>query len=152
MQIDVNGEARQVPEVWQNDSLLHVLHEFFGLVGAKYGCGAGLCGACTVLVDDEPIRSCVTPVSAVREGKVQTIEGLMENDRLHAVQQAWIDSSIPQCGYCQTGQIMATIALLRKVRQPTEADLDTALEGHLCRCGTQPRIRSAVKKLSGMST
>ena len=146
MELRINAQARTVPPEWQDDSLLHVLREAFGLVGAKFGCGAGLCGACTVLVDGAAVRSCVMPVSAAAGREVTTIEGLSAAGApLHPVQQAWLDRAVPQCGYCQAGQVMGTVALLRTTPRPGDADIDAALAGHLCRCGTQQRVREAVK-------
>lgn len=145
MELKINGQARVVPADWQDDSLLQVLREAFGLAGAKFGCGAGLCGACTVLMDGNAVRSCITPVSAAAGREITTIEGLSAADApLHPVQQAWLDKAVPQCGYCQAGQIMGTVALLRATPRPTVADIDAALAGHLCRCGTQQRVREAV--------
>lgn len=150
MELLVNGARRAVPPAWQHDSLLQVLREACGLVGAKFGCGAGLCGACTVLIDGEPVRSCVVPVSAVNGRAVTTVEGLAAADgTLHPVQQAWLAEAVPQCGYCQAGHIVATVALLRRTPQPSPAEIDAALAGHLCRCGTQQRIRRAVMRASG---
>lgn len=147
MEIRVNDQVRRVPAEWEAESLLHVLHEAFGLVGAKFGCGAGLCGACTVLVDDAPVRSCLMPVSAVVGRRVVTVEGLADGERLHPVQQAWLSAGLPQCGYCQSGQILATVALLRRTPRPNEAQIDEALAGHLCRCGTQSRVRAAIRRM-----
>jgi isoquinoline 1-oxidoreductase alpha subunit len=149
MQLLVNGRTVDVPREWQEDRLLQVLREPLGLAGTKFGCGVGLCGACTVLLDGEPARSCLLPVSAAVGRQVTTIEGLVNGDRLHRVQQAWIDAAVPQCGYCQAGQIMSTVALLRVTPKPTDADIDSALSGNLCRCGTQHRIRDAVKRAAG---
>jgi isoquinoline 1-oxidoreductase subunit alpha len=146
MKIRINGRGADVPEAWRQESLLHVLREPLGLVGAKFGCGVGLCGACTVLLDGEPVRSCVLPVAEVGARAVLTVEGLAAEGRLHPVQQAWLDEAVPQCGYCQAGQVMGTVALLRKVRRPTEAQIEEALAGHLCRCGTYARIRRAVHR------
>lgn len=146
MNLSVNGRLQPVPAEWQDETLLAVLREPLGLVGAKYGCGAGLCGACTVLVDGEPARSCLLPVREVGARAVLTVEGLAEGERLHPVQAAWLEERVPQCGYCQAGHIMSAVALLRRVPRPTEAQVDEALAGHLCRCGTQQRIRRAVQR------
>jgi isoquinoline 1-oxidoreductase alpha subunit len=149
MELIVNGLRRPVPPEWRHDSLLQVLREPFGLVGAKYGCGAGQCGACTVLLDGTPVRSCVLPVAEVGTRTVITVEGLASpgtGERLHPVQQAWLDVAVPQCGYCQAGQILSTVALLRAHPAPTDVQIDAALAGHLCRCGTQARVRHAVRR------
>jgi isoquinoline 1-oxidoreductase subunit alpha len=148
MQLLVNNKAVAIEPLWQQDSLLHVLREAVGLTGAKFGCGAGLCGACTVLLDGEPVRSCLTPVSAVVGKQIQTIEGLAASGQLHPVQQQWLDAALPQCGYCQSGQIMATVALIKKAPRPTLEQIDEALAGHLCRCGTQPRVRAAIVQMT----
>jgi isoquinoline 1-oxidoreductase alpha subunit len=146
MELMVNGRARPVPEPWRDDTLLMVLREALGLVGAKYGCGQAQCGACTVWLDGTPVRSCVTPVAAAGGRAVTTIEGLARAERLHPVQQAWLDEAVPQCGYCQAGHLMAAAALLQRVPRPSDAQIDEALAGHLCRCGTQQRIRAAVHR------
>lgn len=146
MELMVNGRARTVPEPWRDDTLLMVLREALGLVGAKYGCGQAQCGACTVWLDGVPVRSCVTPVAAAGGRAVITIEGLSQGARLHPVQQAWLDEAVPQCGYCQAGHLMAAAALLKRVPRPSDAQIDEALAGHLCRCGTQRRIRAAVHR------
>jgi isoquinoline 1-oxidoreductase alpha subunit len=145
MELTVNGQRRPIPPEWQQDSLLQVLREALGLVGAKYGCGAGQCGACTVLLEGTAVRSCVLPVAAVGTRAVTTIEGLAQGDRLHPVQRAWLENSVPQCGYCQAGQIMSAVALLHALPSPTDTQIDTAMAGHLCRCGTQQRVRLAVR-------
>ena len=148
MRLNVNDRAVDVPAAWREESLLQVLREALGLVGAKYGCGAGLCGACTVLLDGEPVRTCLTPVAAAEGKAVQTVEGLAPPGQLHPVQQTWLQAALPQCGYCQSGQIMATVALFRRTPQPTDAQIDEALAGHLCRCGTQPRVRAALQQMA----
>ncbi|MBT9553030.1 MAG: (2Fe-2S)-binding protein [Hydrogenophaga sp.] len=145
MQIRVNQTVRDIPPDWRDDTLLVVLREALGLTGTKFGCGVGQCGACTVLVDGRPRRSCLIPVEAVAASEVQTIEGLAAPDgSLHPVQQAWLDLATPQCGYCQAGQIMSTVVLLKARPSPSAADIDDALNGNLCRCGTQQRIRASV--------
>jgi isoquinoline 1-oxidoreductase alpha subunit len=153
MDIQINGAARTVPPEWRDDTLLMVLREAFGLVGTKYGCGAGQCGACTLLLDGVATRSCLLPVSAAAGREVTTIEGLAGADgadgALPPLQQAWLDMAVPQCGYCQAGQIMGAVALLRVQARPTDAQVDAALSGHLCRCGTQHRIRAAVRRAAG---
>ena len=149
MLLKVNGSPVEVPVEWQGESLLQVLREPLGLVGSKFGCGVGLCGACTVLLGDQPVRSCVLPVRDVGDVAVTTIEGLARGGELHPVQQAWLDASVPQCGYCQAGQIMSTVALLRRTPRPDAGQIDSALAGNLCRCGTQQRIRQAVNLAAG---
>lgn len=150
MKLKVNGQPAEVPPDWRQAPLLHVLREVLGLVGAKYGCGVGQCGACTVLLDGAPVRSCVLPVGAAEGGDVTTVEGLAtqgpDGRVLHPVQQAWLDEQVPQCGYCQAGQIMATVALLRRLPRPGPGDVEEALDGHLCRCGTGERVRRAVQR------
>lgn len=124
--------------------LLWVLRDELGLVGTKYGCGIGACGACTVHIDGQAARSCLTPVSAAAGKAVTTIEGLGRNG-LHPVQQAWIDENVPQCGYCQAGQVMSAAALLAKTPDPSDREIDIAMAGNICRCGTYPRIRKAIR-------
>jgi isoquinoline 1-oxidoreductase alpha subunit len=144
IKLNVNGRPIEV-DVDPETPLLWVLRDTIGLTGTKYGCGMALCGACTVHLAGEPIRSCVTPVSAVGDQPVTTIEGL-STDRSHPVQQAWMEIDVPQCGYCQSGQIMSAAALLAKNPKPSDADIDTAMSGNLCRCGTYPRIRAAIHR------
>lgn len=127
--------------------LLWAIRDVVGLKGTKFGCGIAQCGACTVHLDGQPIRSCSIPVIGVANKKITTIEGLSD-DNSHPVQAAWIEEQVPQCGYCQSGQIMAAVALLEKKKSPTDADIDAAMQGHICRCGTYPRIREAIKKAS----
>lgn len=143
--INVNGQKHQV-EADPETPLLWVIRDLVGLTGTKYGCGMAICGACTVHLNGQPIRSCTLPISSVKSSqKITTIEGLSA-DTTHAVQLAWIAEQVPQCGYCQSGQIMAAAALLREKPNPTDADIDLALSGNLCRCGTYPRIRKAVHR------
>lgn len=149
IQLNVNGKSIEV-DVENDTPLLWVLRDTIGLTGTKYGCGQALCGACTVHVDGDPIRSCVTPVSSVVGRKVTTIEGL-SSDRSHPVQKAWMEIDVPQCGYCQSGQIMSAAALLAKNPKPTDADIDTAMSGNLCRCGTYQRIRAAIHRASDIA-
>ena len=138
----VNGRPREL-NVEPEMPLLWVLRDELDLKGPKYGCGIGQCGACTVLVDGEPVRSCTLPVAQLAGRRVVTIEGLAQGARLHAVQQAWIDHQVPQCGYCQGGQILAAVALLRRHPKPADRQIDEAMT-HLCRCGTYARVRSAI--------
>jgi len=140
--LSVNGVVRKV-DVEPEMPLLWALRDVLDLKGTKYGCGIAQCGACTVHVNGEPVRSCSFPVSAVAGKRVVTIEGLAPRGRMHPVQQAWIDHEVPQCGYCQSGQIMAAVALLRKNPQPTDRDIDAAMT-NICRCGTYARIRAAI--------
>ena len=151
MQVLVNDQWINVPVDWQEETLLHVLREALGLVGTKFGCGLGQCGACTVLLDGEPVRSCQMQIAMVGTRSVTTIEGIEQAGRLHPVQQAWLSVAVPQCGYCQAGQIMTAVALLRRVPQPSDEAIDSALAGNLCRCGTQQRIRQAVKRAAGLA-
>ena len=144
MQLTVNGADIEIdaePEM----PLLWALRDKAGILGPKFGCGIAACGACTVLVDGEPVRSCVIPIGQV-SGEVTTIDGLSDGDTLHAVQQAWLDEQVAQCGYCQAGQIMSAVALLKWTPNPTDEDIDNAMAGNLCRCGTYPRIRAAIKR------
>jgi isoquinoline 1-oxidoreductase subunit alpha len=143
--INVNGRAVNV-SADPDKPLLWVLREDLGLTGTKFGCGMALCGACTVHLDDAPVRSCVTPLAAVAGKRVTTIEGLARGGRLHPVQQAWIEQDVPQCGYCQSGQVMTAAALLARQKNPTDADIDAAMSGNICRCGTYQRIRAAIKQ------
>jgi aerobic-type carbon monoxide dehydrogenase small subunit (CoxS/CutS family) len=140
----VNGRTQTV-DVEPDTPLLWVLRDALGLTGTKYGCGIAQCGACTVHVDGKAVRSCTTPVSAVGARAITTIEGL-SNGALHALQKAWIAEDVPQCGYCQSGQIMAAAELLASNRNPSDADIDTAMAGNLCRCGTYDRIRRAIHR------
>ena len=147
--LNVNGRSIEV-DVDPQTPLLWVLRDTVGLTGTKYGCGMALCGACTVHLDGEPIRSCVTPVSAIGDQKVTTIEGLSK-DRSHPVQQAWMEIDVPQCGHCQSGQIMSAAALLAKTPKPTDADIDAAMAGNICRCGTYQRIRAAIHRAAELA-
>jgi isoquinoline 1-oxidoreductase alpha subunit len=124
--------------------LLWVLRDLLGLTGTKYSCGAGYCGACTVHKDGNPIRSCITPISTIKSASITTIEALTRGDQLHPVQQAWIDEQVAQCGYCQPGQIMSAVALLANNPAPSDQDIDEAMKGNLCRCGSYPRVRKAI--------
>lgn len=142
--VTINGVERDI-EADGEMPLLWALRDALGLTGTKYGCGIGACGACTVHVDDQPTRACLTPLESVAGRAVTTIEGLGAGG-LHAVQQAWMDENVPQCGYCQAGQIMSAAALLARNPSPTDEDIDNAMAGNLCRCGTYPRIRQAIRR------
>ena len=131
--------------------LLWAIRDIVGLKGTKYGCGVAQCGACTVHMEGQPVRSCSIPVIGAANKSITTIEGLSD-DNSHPVQAAWIEEQVPQCGYCQSGQLMAAVALLQKKTSPTDADIDAAMQGHICRCGTYPRIREAIKKASKKMT
>jgi isoquinoline 1-oxidoreductase alpha subunit len=143
-ELNINNKTYKV-EAEAAMPMLWVIRDLAGLTGTKYGCGIGQCGACTIHVDGNPVRSCTFPVAGAAGKKITTIEGISENNE-HAVQKAWIELQVPQCGYCQSGQIMSAVALLKKKPNPTDADIDTALQGNLCRCGTHQRIRSAVHR------
>jgi isoquinoline 1-oxidoreductase alpha subunit len=143
-EININNKSYKV-DVEPNMPLLWVIRDFVGLTGTKFGCGIAQCGACTVHLDGNPIRSCSFPVAAVGIKKITTIEGISENVD-HAIQKAWIELQVPQCGYCQSGQIMSAVALLKAKPTPTDADIDAAMQGNLCRCGTYQRIRSAIHR------
>jgi isoquinoline 1-oxidoreductase alpha subunit len=142
--LTINGTVRNV-DADADTPLLWVLRDHLALTGTKFGCGRALCGACTVHVDGAPVRSCLLPLAAVEGKSVTSIEGLSK-DRSHAVQRAWIELDVPQCGYCQSGQIMSAAALLRDNPSPSDADIDAALAGNICRCGTYPRIRRAIHR------
>ncbi|MER2564022.1 MAG: (2Fe-2S)-binding protein [Myxococcaceae bacterium] len=141
----LNGRQTEV-DVPPEMPLLWVLRDVLQLTGTKFGCGMALCGACTVHLDGAPLRSCLTPVSAVGGKSVTTIEGLAPKENPHPCQRAWSELSVPQCGYCQSGQIMSAAALLETKPTPTDEDIDTAMSGNLCRCGTYPRIRAAIHR------
>lgn len=149
MQLKINGRSVDVTVVHEETPLLWVLRDHLGLVGAKFGCGIGQCGACTVHVDGKPVYSCSVPASAVTNAEITTIEGLADGDALHPLQQAWIDLDVAQCGYCQTGQIMRAAALLATNAAPSNDEIDAAMAPNLCRCGTYNRIRDAVKSVAG---
>ncbi|MCE2424150.1 MAG: (2Fe-2S)-binding protein [Pseudomonadales bacterium] len=147
-ELEVNGVAHRV-EADPAMPLLWVIREKLELTGTKFGCGIAQCGACTVHLDGAPVRSCTTPLSAAAGRSVTTIEGLAANGTRHPLQQAWIDEQVPQCGYCQSGQIMSAAALLAHNAAPTDADIDVAMRGNICRCGTYARIRRAIKRAAG---
>jgi aerobic-type carbon monoxide dehydrogenase small subunit (CoxS/CutS family) len=144
LELDINGTRRQV-EADSERSLLSVLRDDLDLTGAKYGCGEGQCGACTVLVDNQPVRSCRTPAATLSGKKIITIEGLERDGKLHPVQQAFVEADAMQCGYCIPGMIMGAVALLRKNPKPSETEIVRGMNGHVCRCGTYPRIVQAVQ-------
>jgi isoquinoline 1-oxidoreductase alpha subunit len=148
MKLRINEETIEI-STWDETPLLWVLRDHLNMTGTKFGCGKGLCGACTVLVDGQPIRSCSVMASAVVDREITTIEGLSNGNGPHPVQQAWQELDVPQCGYCQSGQIMSAVALLANNPQPDDADIDAAMAGNLCRCGTYVRIRAAIKKAAG---
>jgi isoquinoline 1-oxidoreductase subunit alpha len=131
--------------------LLWALRDLAGKTGPKFGCGIAACGACTVLIDGSPVRSCVLPVGQV-DGPITTIEGIATGGKLHPVQQAWLEEQVAQCGYCQAGQIMSAVALIEEIPDPTDEDIDNAMAGNLCRCGTYPKIRAAIKKAATLKT
>ena len=145
----VNGKKHTI-DVDPKMPLLWAIRDFVGLKGTKYGCGIAQCGACTVHLNGTPIRSCSVPVSAVANKKITTIEGVGDESSLHAVQQAWIEEQVPQCGYCQSGQIMSAVALLKTNKNPNDEEILAAMEGNLCRCGTYQRINQAIKNASKM--
>jgi len=146
--LTINGTQHDI-DLPDDTRLLWVLRDQLGLTGTKFGCGMALCGACTVHVDGQPTRSCITPMSAVANKKVTTIEAIGADKVGKAVQAAWVDIGVPQCGYCQAGQIMSATALLKKNSKPTDADIDAAMAGNICRCGTYGRIRAAIKQAGG---
>jgi len=143
--LTINGETHDL-ETDPTTPLLWVIREQIGLIGTKFGCGIAQCGACTVHLDGAPIRSCVTPVQAAAGKQITTIEGIADDAELHPVQQAWIDEQVPQCGYCQAGQIMSAVALLESNPAPSDTEIDAAMSGNICRCGTYPRIRRGIKR------
>ena len=145
MEITVNGKVHEV-DVEPDTPLLWVVREQLGLTGTKFGCGIAQCGACTMHVNGNPIRTCILPIAAVEGAEITTIEGLGRDGELHQVQQAWIDEQVPQCGYCQSGQIMSAVALLETNANPSDEDINRAMSGNVCRCGMYGRIRSAIKR------
>ena len=150
IQINVNGDNRQISDIDPTTPLLWALRDHLGMIGTKFGCGKGLCGACTVHLNGTAIRSCSTPVSSVDHQSVTTIEGLAaDHDHLHPLQEAWMEHDVPQCGYCQAGQLMNAAALLSTNPKPSDADIDNAMAGNICRCGTYQRIRKAIHTAAG---
>ena len=149
MKLHVNGSEHEV-DAPPDMPLLWVLRDLMGMTGTKFGCGVAQCGACTVHVDGTPLRSCVTPVEAVAGKQITTIEGLSA-DGSHPVQQAWAELDVVQCGYCQSGQIMSAAALLAVIPKPSDADIDQAMSGNICRCGTYPRIRAAIHRAAALA-
>ncbi len=152
IEFTINGQATSL-DADPNMPILWVVREKLGMTGTKFGCGIAACGACTVHLDGEPVRSCSTPLSAAEGRAITTIEGVSgEDGELSAVQQAWISEQVPQCGYCQSGQIMSATALLRDNPAPSDDDIDAAMSGNICRCGTYKRIRQAIKVAAGLET
>ena len=147
--VTINGRRYDI-DLPPDTPLLWALRDELGLTGTKFGCGMALCGACTVHLDGQAVRSCMTPLSAVANKKVTTIEAIEADQVGKAVQTAWIEVSVPQCGYCQSGQIMSATALLKRNPKPTDADIDGAMAGNICRCGTYTRIRTAIKQAAGL--
>ena len=145
MKLTVNGSTHEIPEQWQHQPLLSVLRDYLNFMGTKYGCGKGLCGACTVHVDGMATRSCITPVASLAGKSITTIEGLSEQGD-HPLQKAWLNNKVPQCGYCQAGQIMNAASFLATNAAPTEEEIDIAMQGNICRCGTYQRIKKAINE------
>jgi|TARA_B110001454_G_scaffold50586_1_gene49603 isoquinoline 1-oxidoreductase alpha subunit len=143
----VNGIEHSL-DVEADTPLLWVVRDYLDLKGSKFGCGAGLCGACTMHLNGNPIRTCITPISSVAGQSITTIEGLGNKDSMSSVQQAWVEHNVPQCGYCQSGQIMSATALLANNAKPSEQDIDNAMSGNICRCGTYPRIKAAINSVA----
>jgi isoquinoline 1-oxidoreductase alpha subunit len=148
MELSINRTKMQVTAA-DDTPLLWVLRDHLGMTGTKFGCGMALCGACTVHLDGQPTRACMTPISAVAGKQITTIEGVGSTPAGRAVQDAWLTLDVPQCGYCQAGQIMSAAALLKGNPKPSDADIDAAMTGNICRCGTYPRIRAAIKQAAG---
>lgn len=144
MKLSINGASHEV-NLPEEMPILWTLRDVLGLTGTKFGCGKALCGACTVMLDGQPIRSCSTPISAAKDKHITTIEAVSEDKVGRAIQQAWVELGVPQCGYCQSGQVVSATALLRDNANPSDADIDNAMSGNICRCGTYNRIRDAIK-------
>ncbi|MDC0939270.1 (2Fe-2S)-binding protein [Pseudomonadales bacterium] len=151
MKLKVNGIEREVETAWRKETLLTVLREHFGLTGSRFSCGIGQCGACLVHIDGVPVTSCLMPASEAVDKNILTIEGLATREgTLHPLQQAWIDENVPQCGYCQSGQIMQALALLENNPAPNDNDINLAMNANLCRCGTYDRIRKSIKRAASI--
>ena len=148
MQLQINGQVRTF-DAPADTPLLWVLRDVLHMTGTKFGCGMALCGACTVHLDGQPVRACITPVSSIAGKKITTIEAMAADAIGKRLQAAWIEVGVPQCGYCQPGQIMSAAALLKQTPKPQDSDIDQAMSGNICRCGTYPRIRAAIKKAAG---
>ena len=149
--LNVNGEDHEI-DVSDDTPILWALRDVIGMTGTKFGCGRALCGACTIHLDGTPTRSCITPVSMAAGKKITTIEAIGATEAGRKIQQAWIDLDVVQCGYCQSGQVMSATALLASNPQPSDADIDAAMAGNICRCGTYPRIRAAIKQAAAGTT
>ena len=145
MKLTINNQQHDL-DVDPNMPILYVLRDLMGLTGTKFGCGAGQCGACTIHLDGTPIRSCIIPVSVAKDKQLTTLEGLADSAGLHPVQQAWIDHKVAQCGYCQGGQMMSAVALLESNTDPSDKEIEQSMQGNICRCGTYPRIKAAIKQ------
>lgn len=145
MKLTINNQQYDL-DVDPNMPILYVLRDLVGLTGTKFGCGVGQCGACTMHLDGSPIRSCLTPVSVAKDKNLTTLEGLAEDGELHPIQQAWLDHKVAQCGYCQGGQMMSAVALLKRNDNPSEEEIEQSMQGNICRCGTYPRIKAAIKQ------
>ena len=145
--LSVNGQEHAV-DVAPDTPLLWVIRENLAMIGTKFGCGIAQCGACTVHLNGVPVRACITPVASAVGQQITTIEGVSDNDKLHPIQQAWIDLQVPQCGYCQSGQIMSAVALMERSPSPSDAEIDQAMSGNICRCGMSGRIRKAIKTVA----
>ncbi len=147
--LNINGKRRKV-DLPSDTPLLWVLRDQLGMTGTKFGCGMAVCGACMVHIDGEPTRACVTPISTLATKKIVTIEAMAQDETGKKVQESWLAQGVPQCGYCQSGQVMSATALLKNQPKPSDADIDKAMSGNLCRCGTYPRIRAAIKQAAGI--
>ncbi len=147
--LKVNGRTHTL-DIDPSTPLLYILRNDLGLLGPRFGCGLGQCGACTVIIKGAAVRSCITPSSTVQGAEITTLEGLAQDGTLHPVQQAWIDEQVPQCGYCQSGQIMSAVALLEQNQSPSDEDIDRAMSGNVCRCGTYPRVRRGIKRAAAV--